>query len=141
MEELYVIFGRNGCPYTENAKKHAKEYNLNHVYYHVSGAKSNDIPEQFKKLIQSNKHSTVPCVFKLSFVGGFSDFSDHLNSSKSESNYSGSEHSGSEYSESEYSSNSEYSESEKSGKLSDSEGYISPSSEYSSRSSSDDEYY
>lgn len=140
MEDIYVIFGRNGCPYTENAKKHANDHKLNHIYYHVTNAKSNDIPEQFKKLIQSNKHTTVPCVFKLSFVGGFTDFSNHLNSTKLKSEYSDSEYSQSEYSGSEYS-QSEYSQSEKSEKLSDSEGYISPSSEYSSRSSSDDEYY
>lgn len=117
MGEYYVIFGRNGCPYTEDAKKRAKELNIKHVYYNIPNAKSKDIPEQFMKLINDNNHTTVPCVFKLSFVGGSSDFANLLDNKKYEeylpTDYSSSAHKSGVYSsddesKSGFSSNDEY---------------------------------
>lgn len=75
MDELYVIFGRDECYYTESAKSLAEELRLNYKYYKVPKIPSSDIPEPFKTMAKENNRTTVPCIFKVQLIGGYDNFS------------------------------------------------------------------
>lgn len=64
----YIIFGRKGCPYTENALKLAKELKLKYKFINIYKITDEQIDEPFKNIIKYLKHKTVPCIFKVNYV-------------------------------------------------------------------------
>lgn len=66
--DSYMIFGRKGCPYTENALKLAKELKLKYKFVNIYKITDEQIDEPFKTIIKYLMHKTVPCIFKVNYV-------------------------------------------------------------------------
>ena len=73
MSEI-VIFGRKGCPYTEEALEKVASENRKHTFIQVPSCPDDNMCKLFRMLAIENDHKTVPCIFEVSYIGGFDDF-------------------------------------------------------------------
>jgi glutaredoxin len=85
MDDDYIIYGRKGCPFTENALELAKEEKLKYTFIEVPKVPNDKMCEPFKVMAKENMHRTVPCIFRISFVGGFTEFRSYLEDDLGES--------------------------------------------------------
>jgi len=75
-----IIYGRDNCPYTEDAKTLAEMISEkdNHIRYRYYDWE--DMPKKHKFYIQKRQHNTKPAIFikpnkhTTIFVGGYKEF-------------------------------------------------------------------
>lgn len=71
-----IIFGRSGCPYTENARKLLIDKKIPYIYVEVPKVPDAAMKPCFDTIANEKGHRTVPCIFSLKYIGGFDDLSE-----------------------------------------------------------------
>lgn len=79
MDKDMVVFGRKGCPYTEDARKLLNENNISYIYVEVPKVPHSNMEPIFDIIASEKDHKTVPCIFSLKYIGGYTDLLEKFN--------------------------------------------------------------
>jgi glutaredoxin len=74
----YVIFGRSTCPWTQKAIELAEKSDYSYTYIEVPLMPSSEMGKAFQGMASEEQHTTVPCVFEVKYIGGFTDLEKDL---------------------------------------------------------------
>jgi len=78
---IYLVYGKNGCPYTQRALETLDEKKVSYTYVDIS-----DYQSQFFQLCEpkiGKNHKTVPVIFhRGKFIGGSDELIKHLEKKK-----------------------------------------------------------
>ena len=69
----YIIFGRSSCPWTQKAIELAEKSKYSYSFVEVSSMPSSTMGTPFEAIAKENNQKTVPCIFEVTFVGGFTE--------------------------------------------------------------------
>ena len=70
----YIIFGRESCPWTQKAIELAEKSKYAYTYVEVPSVPGEAMGIPFKDISIDMNRTTVPCIFEVSCIGGFTEF-------------------------------------------------------------------
>ncbi len=74
----YIIFGRSTCPWTQKAIELADELKYIFTYVEVPSVPSESMGIPFKDIAKEKNLKTVPCIFEVTCIGGFTEFEKNV---------------------------------------------------------------
>jgi len=74
----YIIFGRSTCPWTQKAIELVEESKFPYSFVEVPAMPCELMGMTFQEIATEKGHKTVPCVFEVTYVGGYEKFEKTL---------------------------------------------------------------